>query len=75
MSEMDRTTGVLNPEEKLGADERRAYQDKFLHEVVAHAYSSGTPLKAAMDSAGVKPEDVRTISDLQKLPVTKKTTV
>jgi len=73
MSGIDRNSGILKPEEKLGIDEGRLRQGKFLEEVVGHAYSCGTPLKAAMDSAGVKPEDVRSIEDLRKLPVTTKT--
>ncbi len=73
MSGMDRNSGILNPEEKFTLEERLAYQEKFLQDVVRHAYNSGTPLKAAMDGAGIKPEDIRKVEDLQSLPVTDKT--
>jgi phenylacetate-CoA ligase len=72
MHHVDRNSGILDAEEKFSADERRRYQDSFLLEVVAHAYASGTPLKAAMDKKGIKPDEVRTTQDLQKLPITKK---
>lgn len=73
MSRVDRNAGTIGPEEKFSADERRAYQERFLCEVVDRSYSAGTPLKAAMEQRGLKPEDIRAIEDLQKLPVTKKT--
>jgi phenylacetate-coenzyme A ligase PaaK-like adenylate-forming protein len=73
MSGLDRNSGVLNSEEKFSPEERRDHQEKFLRDVVSHSYACGTPLKTAMDERGISPEDIRTIEDLQKLPVTKKT--
>ena len=72
MHHVDRNSGILNPQEKFSADERRSYQEKFLREVVSHAYAAGTPLTAAMDGRGIKPSDLRTTGDLQKIPITKK---
>jgi phenylacetate-CoA ligase len=72
MYHVDRNSGILNAEEALSSDERRRYQEKFLREVIAHAYASGTPLKASMDGKRIKPDDVRTAQDLQKIPITKK---
>ena len=65
MHHVDRNSGILNPQEKFSADERRSYQEKFLREVVSHAYAAGTPLMAAMDGRGIKPSDLRTTGDLQ----------
>jgi phenylacetate-CoA ligase len=73
MSAKDRNSGTMCPEETFSPDERRAYQEGFLRDVVKEAYSFGTPLKRAMESAGVGPDDIKTIEDLRKLPVTKKT--
>lgn len=73
MDHVDRNSGILDSEEKFSIDERRTYQERFLQELVIHSYSAGTPLKATMDSVGLRPEDIRTIEDLQKIPVTKKT--
>ncbi len=72
MHHVDRNSGILNAEEKFSGPERRAYQEKFLQEVVSHAYAAGTPLKAAMDARGIKTSDMRTAGDLQKIPITKK---
>jgi phenylacetate-CoA ligase len=72
MHHVDRNAGISDEREKFSSEERRRYQEKFLQEVAAHAYASGTPLKAAMDAGGLRPGDLRTIEDLQKLPVTKK---
>ncbi len=73
MHHVDRNSGILQPEEKFSAQERRSYQEAFLRNVTSHAYGAGTPLRAAMDAAGLGPGDIRTIEDLQKIPVTKKT--
>jgi phenylacetate-CoA ligase len=72
MHHIDRNSGILNAEEKFSLDERRNYQETFLRDLVAHAYAAGTPLKSALESRGLKPDDVRTIEDLQKIPITKK---
>jgi phenylacetate-CoA ligase len=73
MDHVDRNSGILDSEEKFSIDERRTYQEGFLRELVIHSYSAGTPLKATMDRSGLRPEDICTIEDLQKIPVTKKT--
>lgn len=72
MSQIDRNSGILHAQETFTADQRRQYQEKFLSEVVAHAYSAGTPLRASMESRGLAPDSIRTIEDLKKLPITKK---
>jgi phenylacetate-CoA ligase len=72
MRQVDRNSGILNEEEKFPFDERQNYQEKFLREIVATAYAAGTPLKAALDKARAKSDDIRTVADLAKLPITKK---
>lgn len=72
MHHVDRNSGILNAEERFSPEERRGYQEKFLREVVSHAFAAGTPVKAAMQERGLKPGDIATIEDLQKLPVTRK---
>lgn len=72
MHHVDRNSGILNTEEKFTPDERRVYQEKFLRDVIAVAYRAGTPLKGAMEEHGIRPEDVKSIEDLQRIPVTKK---
>jgi phenylacetate-CoA ligase len=72
MHHVDRNSGILNDEEKYSLDERRSYQEKFLQDLVQHAYAAGTPLKASLDGKGLKPHDIKSIEDLQKIPVTRK---
>ncbi len=72
MTVVDRNSGFAAPEESLTLQDRRAYQDKFLREVVAHAYACGTPLRAAMEKSRITPQDVCQVGDLARLPITKK---
>jgi len=72
MHHVDRNSGILNAEERFSPEQRRSYQEKFLREVVSHAFAAGTPVKAAMLERGLKPGDIATIEDLQKLPITRK---
>lgn len=72
MHHVDRNSGILNAEETFSSEQLRTYQTSMMREVIAHAHSAGTPLKAAMDSKGITPGDIRTLEDLQKIPITKK---
>jgi phenylacetate-coenzyme A ligase PaaK-like adenylate-forming protein len=72
MASADRNRGFLTEKEAFSARDRKSYQEKFLKEVVEHAYASGTPLRRSMDSLGQIPADVNSVEDLQKLPITKK---
>ena len=72
MASEDRNRGFLTEKEAFSAGDRKAYQEKFLKEVVEHAYASGTPLRRSMDSLGQIPADINSVEDLQKLPITKK---
>ncbi len=69
MHHVDRTSGIINPNETLSPEARKSYQEGFLREVVELAYRSGTPLKSAMDERGLKPADIKGVADLQKLPI------
>lgn len=70
---VDRNAGIPDPQETFTPQERRAYQEKFLREVISHSYEFGTPLKSVMDRSGLRPADIQALQDLVKLPVTKKT--
>ncbi len=47
-------------------------QLKRLQHLVARVYKTVKPYKAKMDEAGVKPEDIKSLKDLAKLPFTVK---
>jgi phenylacetate-CoA ligase len=51
---------------------RERYQSKGLREIIEHAYANAPSAKEIFDRAGVKPSEVRTVKDLEKLPITRK---
>ena len=59
--------------EVMRAEERRKYQDEQLSQVVAYAYSNAPAAKELFDKAGVSPNLIRTVKDLELLPITRKT--
>jgi len=59
--------------EVMTADERVKYQNKRLAETVENAYQNAPAVRDLLDGAGVKPSDIKTVEDLEKLPVTRKT--
>jgi len=62
-----------NPDiETASADKLRDVQEERLRHIVEHAYGNSRFYRRKFDEAGLKPEDVRTIEDLPKLPVTTK---
>jgi phenylacetate-CoA ligase len=72
MHHIDRNSGILEPQESFNSEERKSYQSGFLREVVGHAYAAGTPVKKAIDAAGLRPDAFQTTDDLARLPVIKK---
>ncbi|EMA47842.1 phenylacetate--CoA ligase PaaK [Halococcus saccharolyticus] len=62
-------------EATTGTDSRHeltALQDERLVETVRHAYENVPFYREAMDDAGVAPDDIEGIADIQKLPMTTK---
>jgi len=51
---------------------REKYLNQKLSEAVAHAYRHAPAVKNLFDQAGVAPGQIRTVKDLEKLPVTRK---
>ena len=58
--------------EKLSVDELRARQLAGLRTTVRAAYENVPHYKAALDGVGFKPDDLRDLSDLSRLPFTGK---
>ena len=52
------------------AEELRAHQLNGLKWTVAHAYSGSLCYRQKLDRAGVRPEDIRTLADIRRLPFT-----
>lgn len=67
------TTQVgLHPEERMSREELEALQLERLQWTVKHAYENVPLYTAKFDEAGVKPEDIQSLADIQKLPFTTK---
>jgi len=64
---------IYNPEaETMPKDKLRALQSERLVATVKRVYESIPAYKKKFDDAGVKPEDIKSIDDLHKLPFTYK---
>ena len=55
--------------ECMSRDEMRALQSEKLKKIVAHAYNNSPFYKKRFDEHGVRPEDIRSIDDIVKLPL------
>ncbi|MBE5787618.1 MAG: phenylacetate--CoA ligase, partial [Clostridiales bacterium] len=58
--------------ETMSRDEMAALQLERLQWSVKHAYDNVPMYREKMQKAGVKPEDIRTLSDIQYIPLTSK---
>ncbi len=70
---IDRKRGFYDEaQETMPPEEREAFERKILCDTVRHAYENAPATRRKMDDAGVKPVDVRVVSDLAKIPLTRK---
>ena len=58
--------------ERMSAEEKKALQSERLVKVVKRVYDNVPTYRAKMDAVGLKPEDIRSIDDITKLPFTTK---
>jgi len=69
----DRTTGFYDPRtETLPPAEREAYLAEKLRQAVRHAYEHAPSVRERMDGAGVSPEAIQGLQDLERLPILRK---
>ena len=59
--------------EIMPAEARQTYLNQGLSQAIDHAYRNAPAAKEILDRAGVSPVEIRTIRDLEKLPITRKT--
>lgn len=59
--------------EQMGRDEMRALQLYRLKKIVKYAYERVPFYKKKFDEIGLKPEDIKTLEDISKIPYTTKT--
>jgi phenylacetate-CoA ligase len=71
---LDRRSGYYRPElETMSAERRAAHQGQRLRETLAHAWHGVPAVRAQLEQAGIRAGDVQGISDLDHIPVLKKT--
>jgi phenylacetate-CoA ligase len=58
--------------ETMSASEREKYLNEKLFETINHAYYHAPAAKELLDGVGVKPQEIRGKSDLEKLPIIRK---
>jgi len=58
--------------ERMNPAERQKWLSKKLQDAVRYAYQNAPAVKEKLDAAGVAPTDIKTIKDMEKLPVTTK---
>ena len=63
---------IWSKEETLSREEMQRLQLSRLQETVQRVYEKVPYYRAKMDEAGVKPQDIQSLADLQKLPFTTK---
>jgi phenylacetate-CoA ligase len=52
-----------------------AFQERRLRQLVLHAYENVPYYRRLFDEAGVKPDDIRGLADLKRIPITTKATL
>lgn len=57
-------------QETMPLDERKQYYQAKVQWVAKYAYENAPAITAKFDKAGVKPAEIRSVSDLQKVPIT-----
>ena len=73
MTRADRLKGYYDrARETMSARSRRRYQETWLRALVAHAWRQAPGVRRRLEAAGLRPGDIRTPDDLDRLPVMKK---
>jgi phenylacetate-CoA ligase len=73
MSQGDRSSGYLNEKrETMPKEERWDYLNGKLREFVQYTYNHSRAMRGNLEAAKVKPGEIKTIDDLQRLPITTK---
>ncbi len=73
MAVKKRTNEFFDDLEVMSSQAREKYQLEKLQQSVANAYHHAPAVKEMLDRAGISPAHIRTVKDLEKLPITRKT--
>ena len=63
----------FDEQEVMSAEERERYHSQKLAEMVGYAYHHAPSVRELFDRAGASPGEIRTVKDLERLPITRKT--
>src|SRR5512134_337981 len=70
---IDRTRGYFDEaRETMPAARRAEVHRELLRETIRHAYEHAPATRRKMDGAGVRPQDVKELADLRRIPLTRK---
>ena len=70
---IDRVKGYFNREtETMSKRKREAYLRKKLSEILRYGYRYSKSIRSRFDVLGLKPEEIKDVKDLERLPITKK---
>ncbi len=70
---VDRRHGFFDKEkETMPREMREAYQRRKLSEILSHGYLHSKAIRSRFERAGLEPEEIRDLKDLERLPITKK---
>jgi phenylacetate-CoA ligase len=70
---IDRVKGYFNREkETMSKRKRETYLKKRLSEILRYGYRHSKSIRSRFDALGLKPEEIRDLKDLERLPITKK---
>jgi phenylacetate-CoA ligase len=73
MTRAERVRGYYDRRrETMGPRARRAYQERWVRALVAHAWRRAPGVRRRLEATGLRPADVRAVEDLARLPVVKK---
>lgn len=58
--------------ERMSPKERQKHLEERMREIIAYAYERAPAVKKRFDKAKIKPDDIRTARDLEKIPMLRK---
>ncbi len=73
MAVKNRESDFFDELEIMSADAREKYFNQKLSQTIRRAYHYATAVRNMLDKLGIKPAQIRSIKDLQRIPITRKT--
>ena len=68
----ERCSGYFSKLETMTGKERSRFRDRKLKQIITYAYEKAPAIKKKLDRAKVKPGDIVSVKDLERLPITEK---